>query len=202
MTNNRRNLVRYFIKKEFQLKMIYQFWALLIVSAILAGAALVFIAASVPVKQFLLSRFSIDYGSSQMPYGFLSVGFISIILISCTAFVIIIYYAYRVAGPLFNIEKNVKQIGESGDLTKKIKLRNEDESQIKDLAESLNNMLENMESMVYRIKVRSDQLESELERLSACRDGEEIKSSLEEIQSSKKDLDRAIEAFKLNSPNK
>ncbi|MBF0523414.1 MAG: hypothetical protein HQL24_10230 [Candidatus Omnitrophica bacterium] len=196
MQVNQRKFTRYFVKKEFQLDLVFRFWALLIVSAILAMGALFFIIKNFSASQFLFFKFLSGLNDLHSR-NLLAIALISIILITSISVIIIIYYAYRIAGPLFNIERKVKEIGETGDLTRKIRLRSEDDGQVKDLAKNINKALENIESLIYRIKVRADQMDDELVRLKESNSLEEAKSSAEQIQSLKKDLDSAIQAFKI-----
>ena len=194
---NRRKFLKYFIQKDFQLKMICRFWFFLMTSALLSGFVLVFIANNISARDFLISQLSGGLGAGKVFYHFLTVAMVSILLIISVSLVFIVYYAYRVAGPLFNIEKNLKEIGRTGDLTRKIKLRSGDEANFKEFVETLNETLEDIEARVYSVKVRVDQISSEIDRLKEIDNLQELKSALEEIHSLKEDLARSIQSFKI-----
>ena len=65
------------------------------------------------------------------------------------------YLTHRIAGPLFNVERMLEQIG-SGDLSTRIDLRATDE--IKKLAEDINEMTKGLNSRVSEAKKRSEDL--------------------------------------------
>lgn len=196
MSKNRRSFTRYFIKKDLQGAMICRFLFFLIASALLAGFILIFIAQNAPLRDFFMFKLSWGILGGQKFYNFLTVAMISIILVVSVSLVAIIYYAYRVAGPLFNIEKNLKEIGRTGDLTKKIQLRSNDEDNFKEFTEVLNEALEDIEVRVYGMKVRVDQISAEIERLKEIDNLPELKSALGEIQFLKEDLARCVQSFK------
>ncbi|HPN88400.1 MAG TPA: hypothetical protein PLH56_03600 [Candidatus Omnitrophota bacterium] len=179
--------------------MICRFWFILIASALLAGFMLIVIANHPVLRDFFLSRLSGGIWAGQKFYNFITVAMIAIILVVSASLVFIIYYAYRVAGPLFNIEKALKEIGRTGDLAKRIKLRAQDEANLKEFVEVLNEMLEDIEGRVYGIKVRIEEMNQEIERIKDCQSLPEVKSALEEIQILKESLNQSCALFKFNN---
>jgi len=84
-----------------------------------------------------------------------------LISILITAF-ICIFVTHTIAGPVYRMERVARSIGE-GDLTNFIKLRPKDE--LKDLADSMNEMTMGLRNKVTSLKEASERVKSGLERL-------------------------------------
>ena len=183
-TNRRRN---YFIKKGFQVRFILRFLRLVVLGSIISGSILYLFSRGTLTTTFVNSRLAILNTADYMLPGLIGSSLVTIVLISVATAIVVMYLSHRIAGPLFNIERSARKIGE-GDLTLKINLRSTDEM-IK-LADCFNEMSENLKSQVSEIKAKSDELDEEIGKLKG-------QGELEGVRQKKKDLDKAIGYFRV-----
>jgi len=90
------------------------------------------------------------------------------VLYICCVFVIIIavlgiFVLHRIAGPLYVFDKMFNLVSQ-GDLTIKVKLRKEDE--LKELAESFQRMIDNLNLFIKTDKEKIDEIKKEVKNLS------------------------------------
>jgi methyl-accepting chemotaxis protein len=122
--NKRRD---YFIKKKFQGKFMFRFCFLVVLGAAITGAILYLFSADTVTTAFVNSRLSIVKTSDYILPILIGSSLISIALISVATAFVIMYLSHRIAGPLFNMERSIKEIGE-GNLNLRINLRSTDEA--------------------------------------------------------------------------
>jgi methyl-accepting chemotaxis protein len=195
--NRRRN---YFIKKSFQTKFILRFCVLVVLGAFISGIILYLLSRGTVTTAFVNSRLSIVSTADYLLPALIGSSLISIALISIATAFVVMYLSHRIAGPLFRIEKDAKEIG-SGNLTLKIRLRSTDE--ITKMADKLNEMIGNIRKGLLDIKSQSDDLGKGIDSLTVlCRDKpslpQEIRDALEKLSIKKDELNKAIDHFKLN----
>lgn len=110
-----------------------------------------------------------------------------------------IFITHKIAGPLYRLKKSISEITE-GNLDVRVKLREGDD--LKDLAEHVNVLAEELRSFVNTVRVDYDLLSdyiSEIER--------EIKANvlteesgrkiIKKVQDSRKNIEEALEKFKI-----
>ena len=111
----------------------------------------------------------------------------SLLLSSIAAIVITLFLPQRIAGPLYRIEKDLKDIVSKGDLTLKLTLRKGDE--VTDLAETVNMTVESLRQKLEKISEPAVQLNSKIKELEGKTDSD-IKRLSEQIN-------EALKAFKI-----
>ena len=193
--NRRRN---YFINKKFQTQFILRFCGLVLLGAVISGAALfsyVFVKDTVTTA-FVNSRLSIITTADYILPVILGASIIAIVLVSIATAIVVMYLSHRIAGPLFRIEKDLSQISE-GDLTLKILLRTNDE--IKRLAENINQTNENIRIKISEAKINLKDLNKQVKELSVSMKDDNVKSKLDDILKTKEKLSKTLNYFKTES---
>ncbi|MFC1645704.1 HAMP domain-containing protein [Candidatus Omnitrophota bacterium] len=196
-TNRRRD---YFIKKKFQSKFIIRFCALVVLGAVITVVSLYLLSGDTVTTAFVNSRLSIVRTSDYILPLLIGSSLISIVLISIATAVVIKYLSHRIAGPLYKIEKYVKEIGE-GNLNLKINLRSTDE--IREMTDSLNEMTRNIKDHVVQIKSRVADLTGQIENLNSLLKNNkslpaEVQSVLKALLAEKEQLSKEADYFKIN----
>lgn len=190
----------YFIKKKFQGKFIIRFCSLVVLGAVITGVFLYLLSGDTVTTAFVNSRLSIIQTSDYILPLLIGSSLISIVLVSIATAVVIMYLSHRIAGPLYKIEKCVKEIGE-GNLSLKINLRSTDE--ITEMANSLNEMTTNIKNRISEIKSRIDDLISQIENLNSLLKNNkslpvEVQSALKALLAEKEQLSKEADYFKIN----
>lgn len=164
--NNKRKGINYSIKRRLQLRL---FFKVLSVAMIGTGimAAIFYIYSNREIggsyRQFHIhARNFLDYLLPAIALSMVS----SFVL----AAAITIFFPHRIAGPLFRIERELKEkIGE-GDLSVRFTLRKGDE--VSDLADALNSALEKLCRDIENIRRPAEELESRIAAMSGKADRE------------------------------
>jgi len=144
--NRRRN---YFIDKKFQRNFIIKFCSLVVLGSVISGAIIYAMSMSTVTTTFENSRLKIKTTADYILPAVLLSSVIVIFLIGIAAIAVTLFTSHKIAGPLYRIEQDIKEI-ESGNLQKKISLRHSDE--IKRLAAGLNDMTETIRTDVDEVK--------------------------------------------------
>ncbi|HNV68927.1 MAG TPA: methyl-accepting chemotaxis protein [Candidatus Ozemobacteraceae bacterium] len=152
---------RVFIKPGFQFRLTLILILVVIIVANIVGALVYGLSIDkLESKLVVEAKLPIDptqLGQALLP-GVIIAELISILI---TAF-ICIFVTHTIAGPVYRMERVARSIGE-GDLTNFIKLRPKDE--LKDLADSMNEMTMGLRNKVTSLKEASERVKSGLERL-------------------------------------
>jgi len=182
----------YFIEKKFQSKFILQFCILAVLGLAVSAAALFIYLQSkgTVTTAFVNSRLSIITTADYILPIVIAVSIVTMILISIATAITVMYLSHRIAGPLFNISRSLKTIGE-GDLSLKIKLRSTDE--IKRMAEAINAATEGIRTKFLDVKIKAQDLSAEVESL--AKQGE--KGGVSNLLKKKEELNNAIDKFKV-----
>jgi len=194
--NRRKN---YFVKASFQRKFILKFCSLVVLGSAISGAILYFLSRDSVTTAFVDSRMVMVGTANYILPALLSSSIASIFLISIATTIAIMYISNRIAGPLFKIEKSVKELGE-GDLRLRINLRSTDE--ITEMANSINGMTENFNKHLVEIKERSHNLSNLIENLKAAliknkSASTDVQRLINDLSKQKEQLDKEINYFKL-----
>lgn len=195
--NKRKN---YFIKKKFQAKFMLKFCFLVVLGAAITGAILYFFSADTVTTAFVNSRLSIVNTSDYILPILIGSSLISIALISIATAFAIMYISHRIAGPLFNIEKSIGEIGE-GNLNLKINLRSTDE--VIEMANRLNEMTGSIRERVRKIKNCVNDLTGQIDNLNnLLKDNntlpDQARGALQELLKNKEQLKKETEYFRTN----
>lgn len=112
-----------------------------------------------------------------------------------------IFLSHKIAGPLYRVERFIKGVAR-GDLSAKLRLRKGDELQ--ELAEAINDMTDDLKNRVKKLKGISNMAGLELERLrrilgKELPDIKVVKSEVDELAKSIKDLDDHLSEYRLTT---
>ena len=145
----------YFIKKSFQFKFILKF-CLVVLGGVFVSTGIFFLLSSGSLtSSFQDSRLVIKETSYATLPIVLYTNLITLGMITIATIFITLLVSHKLAGPLFRFEKDLNEIGK-GNLVKQIKLRKQD--QLKDVAESLNAMINDLHAKVLDIRTELDQI--------------------------------------------
>ena len=145
----------YFIKKDFQLRFILKFCAIVLVGGALSASLLLLLNRDTLTSSFTDSRLTIQNTWTAILPDVLMTGIITLILITLAAIAVTLFVSHKIGGPLFRLEQEVREIGE-GNLARKVRFREKD--QITPLAEGVNRMAENLNKKVYGIQTGLEHL--------------------------------------------
>lgn len=146
---------KYFIKPGFQSRLTAIFILIVIIVANIVGA-LVYGFSVEKLESNLVEEAKLPVDSKQLGQALLpGVIIAELISIFVVAF-ICIFVTHTIAGPVYRMEKVVRNIGE-GDLTHFIKLRPKDE--LKDLADAMNEMTMGLRNKVIEFKENVSQIQ-------------------------------------------
>ena len=194
-SNRRRN---YFIKKKFQSKVILRFCALVVLGAVITGGCLYLMSANTVTTAFVNSRLSIVRTSDYILPILVGASLISIALISIATAIVIMFLSHRIAGPLFKIEKSIKEIGD-GNLNLRINLRSTDE--ITEMAGSINEMTRNIKDHIEEVKNKINDLSKKIDDLDSLLKGSSVsaqaKNAMQDLVNKKEKLIKEINFFKI-----
>jgi len=186
MTEEKNRRKNYFIKKEFQTRFIIKFCGLLILASVISGFILYLFSWGTATTTFVNSRLSIVSTADYILPVLIGGGLIAVFLVSIATAVLLKYLSHRIAGPLFKIEKSLREIGE-GNLNLKIALRSTDE--ISKQAECVNQMTEKLKTHLLEIKAQARDLGREIDSL-------KTHDAFKSLSEKKEKLDEAIAYFK------
>lgn len=128
---------QFFVKKEFQFKFILKFCLIVLSGSVISTILILFFSRGTLTSSFENSRLVLKNTALAILPAIMYTNIITLLMISVATIFAVLYISHKIAGPMFRFEKELKLIGD-GDLKKTIHLRKED--QMKDMAESLNQM--------------------------------------------------------------
>ena len=146
---------QYFIKKGFQFKFIVKFCLLVLIGVIISTLLVLLFTHGTLTSSFQHSRLIIKNTSSAILPAVIYTNLITLGLISLASILVTLFVSHKIAGPMFRIEEDMKEISE-GDLTKKIRFRRKD--QITDLADSINKMTASLQEKILDIQTEVERL--------------------------------------------
>lgn len=145
-TYKRRN---YFVKKDFQIRFILRFCIIVLIGAAISSALLLILSRDTLTSSFYNSHLTIESTWLAILPDIAITGLITLILITLATIVFTLFASHKIGGPLFRLEKEVKEIGE-GDLTRRVVFREND--QITALAGGLTGMTASLNKKVLEIR--------------------------------------------------
>ena len=180
---------KYFVKPGFQSRLTAIFILIVIIVANIVGALVYGFSVS-QLEDRLVKESKLPLDSNQLGQALLpGVILAELISIFVVAF-ICIFVTHTIAGPVYRMERVTHSIGE-GDLTNFIKLRPKDE--LKDLADSMNEMTMGLRNKVILFKETTDKIKAGIEIAKNTKKTDNLDDVLEAVQSMK----AALESFTL-----
>ena len=146
---------QYFIKKDFQFKFILKFCSLLLVGVIISTALLFFFSKGTLTSSFQNSRLVIQNTGLAILPAVIYTNLITLGLITLAAIAVTLYVSHKIAGPMYRFENELKEVSE-GNLTKRVKLREED--QMADMVDALNDMIFSLHERLVHVQRQIDRL--------------------------------------------
>lgn len=152
MFKERRRLINYSIKRQMQLRLLFSVMAVSLLSLGLATAIFYFYS-----DQELGRSFKEFHVNARNFLDFLlPVVIVAFLLGFLVAGGLAVFFPHRIAGPLYRVEKDLKEKVSGGDLTVRFSIRKGDE--VGDLADALNTMVEGLRLKMVKIKKVSHEL--------------------------------------------
>lgn len=186
MSKNRRSVINYSIKRQMQFRLLLRVMLIALIATGLTTAFFYFYSnqeIGQSFKQFhIQARSFLDL---LLPAIIIALA-IGIIM----AFIMALFFPHRIAGPLYRMERELKERVGEGDLTVKFSLRKGDE--VGDLADALNIMIEKLKLKIGRIRAASNELASHSGN--ANKGGEEHIKKIAELT---KKIEEAVKEFRL-----
>lgn len=180
---------KYFIKPGFQSRLTAIFILIVIIVANIVGA-LVYGFSVEKLESNLVEEAKLPVDSKQLGQALLpGVIIAELISIFVVAF-ICIFVTHTIAGPVYRMEKVVRNIGE-GDLTHFIKLRPKDE--LKDLADAMNEMTMGLRNKIIGFKETVAQIR---EGIAVTKSSGNL-SKLDDILKSVESMEESLHSFTL-----
>ncbi|NCB37890.1 MAG: HAMP domain-containing protein [Erysipelotrichia bacterium] len=180
---------KYFIKPGFQSRLTAIFILIVIIVANIVGA-LVYGFSVEKLESNLVEEAKLPVDSKQLGQALLpGVIIAELISIFVVAF-ICIFVTHTIAGPVYRMEKVVRNIGE-GDLTHFIKLRPKDE--LKDLADSMNEMTMGLRNKVISFRENVAQIQDGITLTKTTGD----MSKLDDVMKAVATMEESLNSFTL-----
>jgi len=145
------------IKKGFQIQFVIKFCLIILTGVIISTALLIFFSQGTLTSSFQNSRLVIQETGAAILPAVLYTNLITLGLISAITVFVTLFISHKIAGPIYRVEKEMKNIA-FGNLSNKISLRKND--QIKEMAESLNQMAESLHEKMVEIRNEVDHLQT------------------------------------------
>lgn len=182
---NRRSVINYSIKKQMQFRLLVRVMLIALIATGIAAAFFYFYSnqeIGQSFKQFHIhARSFLDF--------LLPAIVVALIIGIVIAFGMAIFFPHRIAGPLYRMERELKEKVGEGDLTVRFSVRNGDE--VGELADALNIMVEKLRLRLGRIKTASDEL-------AVCSNNvNKGDAHLKKILDAQKRLEDAVKEFQL-----
>ncbi len=182
----RKRFFNYSIKTGLQLRMLIKIWIIILASLLLTGIIFYFYSDINVGKSYRLFHVKANnFLDFLLPV--LLTGFFASLILGVVA---ALFFPHAVAGPIYRIEKEIIEIGK-GRLNKEVIVRKGDE--VKDLADSVNVMIEELRNRIKRISDISGHIGELIEHAKV--EGHE--ESLKKINAENSNLQQAIREFKL-----
>lgn len=182
----------YLIKRKLQLRFVFGFLAIIIIFAALIAALFAYVSSNTVTTGYSDSILKVEKTTTFFFVSFTLMTAIVLAGMSAIGMVIFILLSHRVAGPLYRIEKIIKEI-ESGNLKGRIKLRRTD--LLSDLKDVINDLVISLDTRLSKLKGGI----IEARHLTRKRDDPESAVKLEKILSS---LRSDIDHFKVTFDHK
>ncbi|MEK7841060.1 MAG: HAMP domain-containing protein [Deltaproteobacteria bacterium] len=182
---NRRSVINYSINRHMQLRLLVRVMLIVLINTAILSAFF-YIYSNQEIGQsfrhfHIQARNFLDF--------LLPAIVIALIIGIIVAFIIALFFPHKIAGPLYRMEREIKEKVSEGNLTVRFSVRKGDE--VGELAEALNIMIAKLKLKLGKIKTASDEL-------AVCSNnvnkGDE---HLKKILDAQKRLEEAVKEFQL-----
>ena len=191
-TWRRRN---YFIKKELQGKYIFAFFLFVIVGSGVFAAILSMLTAD--TLTVVYKNYDLRIGKTPLILlrEILSAHWIFVVLAGLVVVVLAMFFTHRLAGPLFRFERSVGEMVK-GNFAFRIHLRKRDEG--KELAESMNQLMDMISSNVQEMRRLSDEIGDRLSQAGSEKQ-DNVEATVKEAGTLNRRLREILYRFKLDN---
>lgn len=194
-TWRRRN---FFIKKDFQGKIILKFFLAILVGAIIFTAILSLFSADTITITYEDSYLKLDKTPKALLLEIIRAYSLYILLLGIIISGFSLFLSHRIAGPLYRLERSVEEITK-GNLAFKIVLRKKDEA--RELADGMNIMIEALSSRIRDIRLNANSIHEEVMSLSKMLEDEkltstEVKANIRETLNSIEEMKKTLSFFR------
>lgn len=181
MKKDRRKKINFSVKREMQLRLLLKIVSIVSIGIGLMGL-IFFIYSNREIgssyRQFhITAKNFLDY--------LLPVVIISLVVGFLASIGITIFFPHKIAGPLYRIERDLREKVGAGDLSVKFILRKGDE--VQDLAEALNTTIEQLKQKIERVNDVVERIDGAIKN----------KADDDELERLVRELKEAINVFKL-----
>lgn len=194
-TWRRRN---FFIKKDFQGKIILKFFLAILVGAIIFTAILSLFSADTITITYEDSYLKLDKTPKALLQEIIRAYGLYILLLGIIISGFSLFLSHRIAGPLYRLERSVEEITK-GNLAFKIVLRKKDEA--RELADGMNIMIEALSNRIRDIRLNANSIHEEVLSLSKMLEDEEltsteVKANILETLNSIEEMEKTLSFFR------
>ncbi len=182
MKKDRRRKINFSVKRKMQLRLLFKILTIIFVGIGLMG--LVFYLYSNREISHSYRQFHVQ-AKNFLDY-LLPAVIASLVIAFISSLAITIFFPHKIAGPLFRIERDIKERISKGDFTVRFKLRKGDE--VHDLAEALNAAMESLSEKIRKMQKNAEEVEAIMSA---------DNPDLDELRKQFEGLKREINSFKV-----
>ncbi len=190
MSNTGYKRKKYFIKKNFQGKLILGYFLFMVVGCLIFMLALSYLVSDSMTVVYSNNELQIGQTPFMLFKQLIAAHWVVIVLGAAMVVVIATRITHRVAGPMFNLERSLDYMID-GRLDNVIYLRKKDEG--KELAAKINKFNAELSSNVGRIRKRSKNIQELLSNYAVLNPEKRTEEELESIQASIRKQNQMIE---------
>ena len=188
--HKRRN---YLIDREFQIKFILKFCALVAAGGLLFMGILYFSVMQSTAVSIVNSRVMVRSTADLILPILIQTVIVVTIVISLFTILVTLFISHKIAGPLYRFKKVIQEL-ENGDFSSDFKIRNPD--QLQELAGAFNSMIKKVREEMGQLKENSLSLKDKLESLSEHEISELKRPILKELKKISEELSKLVRNFK------
>lgn len=183
----------YLVKKEFQMRFILRFCALVLAGSIVTIGVMYFMEANSTTVAIVNSRVLVRTTADFiLPLLTQTVTLVAL-MVSIAVAAVTLILMHRILGPLHRFKKVLQGVGE-GDFSRDFTIRKRD--QLHDVAEAFNTMTNKLRGRFKDLQAASAALKETINRISEDDLAQDKKWYLKELKKLSADLDRASQGFK------
>jgi methyl-accepting chemotaxis protein len=183
----------YFIEKKFQAKFILRFCALVVLGSLFTVGLLYLFALRSTTVSIANSRVVVRTTADFLLPVLIQTVIIVTILVGIATMIMTLLVSHKIAGPLYRFKKVMKEL-EEGDFSQDFRIRHLD--QLQDLADTFNNMIKKIRSVIKILKDNLPSLRDKIDSISEQEVAEGKRSLLSELKKISRELSKIVDYFK------
>jgi len=183
----------YLIDREFQVKFILKFCALVAAAGLLFMSILYFSVMQSTAVSIVNSRVVVRSTADLILPILIQTVIVVTIVISLFTIFVTLFISHKIAGPLYRFKKVMQEL-ETGDFSSDFQIRNPD--QLQELARAFNSMIKKVREEMGQLKENSVSLKDKLESLSEHEISELKRPILKELKIISEELSKLSHNFK------